>query len=274
MKRTFAFLLLGALTFIAFGATVFLLSRNLGKGALQVTSEPNSKVYLDGKLIGTTPLCKCDANTTIPEGTYTIRLVGEGNLPPFEQKIAISAKVLTVVDRTFVDGSGSSGSVITLSKLPDKNSLALMVTSFPDGAKIFLDSSFIGDSPYLLNDIAESDHELKLSKTGYKDKILKIRTSKGYKLEAQVYLAANPQEVQVSTPSASIAPSKTTVTILQTPTGFLRVRDSASLGGNQVGQVLPGETYDLLDEQNGWYKIKLKDATVGWVSSQYAQKQP
>jgi uncharacterized protein YgiM (DUF1202 family) len=59
---------------------------------------------------------------------------------------------------------------------------------------------------------------------------------------------------------------------LQTPTGFLRVRDQASLGGAEIGQVKPGETYTLLDEQSGWYKIKFNNKE-GWISSQYAQKQ-
>jgi uncharacterized protein YgiM (DUF1202 family) len=60
---------------------------------------------------------------------------------------------------------------------------------------------------------------------------------------------------------------------LQTPTGFLRVRDQASLNGAEIGQVKPGETYALLDEQTGWYQIKLTNGKTGWISSQYAQKQ-
>ena len=34
---------------------------NAQKGALQVTSSPESKVYLNNKYLGQTPLCKCEA---------------------------------------------------------------------------------------------------------------------------------------------------------------------------------------------------------------------
>lgn len=275
MKRVFAFLVLLLVTIIAFGITVFLYGKNLGKGALQVTSEPNSKVYLDGKFIGQTPLCKCDTQDMIDEGSYTIKLVlTEGSFSPFEQKISINPKVLTVVDRTFADNSGSSASLINLSKLPDKNSLSLTVISFPDKARIFLDGNEVGQSPLSINSITESDHELKLTKSGYKDKIVRIRTIKGYKLESVLFLAANPQEASASaSQSAKVTlPSISQVLILDTPTGFLRVRDDGSLGGNQIAQVLPGEKYDLLSEKNGWYEIKLSNGKTGWISTQYAQK--
>lgn len=274
MKRVFGIAIASLFAIIAFGISVFVLNHNLGKGALQVTSEPNSKVYLDGKLIGQTPLCLCQLKDMVDVGDHNIRLVPlEGNFVPFEQKIPISQKVLTVVDRSFVNGGQSSGSVISLSKLPSKDDISLSIVSLPPGSHIFLDSGDIGLTPAKSSSVTESDHELKLTKDGYQDKIVKIRTVKGYELNAIVFLGSNPQ---VSSPSATSTPAPISVTkvlILDTPTGFLRVRDQPSLAGSQVGQVLPGEKYDLLDEQNGWYKIKIKDGTVGWVSSQYAQKQ-
>lgn len=276
MKRVFAFFVLFLFTVIAFGVTVFLYSQNLGKGALQVTSEPNSKVYLDGKLIGQTPLCKCEAQDMIAEGTYAIKLVPvEGNFPSFEQKIPISPKVLTVVDRTFAENSGASASIISLSKLSNKNDISLTVISFPDKANVFLDGNQLGQSPLSVNSITESDHELKLVKTGYKDKVVKIRTIKGYKLETILFLSANPKDATIpASASATPALSVTKVLILQTPTGFLRVRSQASLAGSQIALVYPGEKYDLLSEQSKWFKIKLTGGIEGWVSSQYAQKQP
>lgn len=276
MRRLFAISLAAIAAIVAFAISVFILNRNLGKGALQVTSDPQSKIYLDGKSIGQTPLCLCELKDMLDTGDYTIRLVPtEGNFLPFEQKIPINAKVLTVVDRSFAQGGESSGSVISLSKLDNKNDIGLSVISLPPSAKLSLDSGEIGDTPLKTSDVTESDHEIKLTKNGYKDKLIRIRTVKGYELNAVVFLGSNPVAAsQSASPLPSSLPSVTKILILDTPTGFLRVRDSASLGGNQVGQVLPGEKYDLLDEQSGWYKIKLKDATVGWVSSQYAQKQP
>src|SRR4030066_2267566 len=90
--------------FLVFAFSIFLiisyfLNRDTGKGALQVTSVPKSKVYLDGKLIGDAPLCKCEYPNMVDVGEHDIRLVPEeAGLDPFEEKITISPSVLTAVD--------------------------------------------------------------------------------------------------------------------------------------------------------------------------------
>ena len=256
---------------------MFFLTRDKQKGALQVTSAPDSKVYLNGNLIGQTPLCKCQLKDMMPEGSYTIQLVPtKGDFQPFEQKITITSKVLTVVDRTFSQQGLATGSVISLSPIDDKTDAQISIISFPQGAQVFLDDNLQGQTPLLLKKITESDHELKLSKDGYNDKIVRIRTVLGYKLEALIFLGINPQVATASAApiaSQSAAPKTNSVLILSTPTGFLRVRSEASLGGTEVSEVKPGETYQLLNEQTGWYEIKLTNGKSGWISSTYAQKQ-
>ena len=255
-------------------------NQNTSKGALQITSSPISKVYLDGKLIGQTPLCKCEANDMLKIGSHTVRLVpSQGDFEAFEEKITISPSVLTVIDRTFGPGASSQGSVISLSELADKKESELLVVSFPDKSQIFLDGNPSGISPLLLKNLTVSDHEIKLTKDGYKDKTLKIRTVSGYKLEALVFLgvnlaAATSSALPSATPSATNTPQAASVNILilDTPTGFLRVRDAASLGGNEISRVLPGEKYQFINEQTGWYQIKLTNGKIGWISSQYGQK--
>lgn len=258
---------------------MFFLTRNKEKGALQVTSAPDSKVYINGNPIGQTPLCKCQLKDMLTEGTYTIQLVPiKGDFQPFEQKITISSKVLTVVDRVFSKEGLATGSVISLSPIDDKTDAQISVISFPKDANVFLDNNLQGKSPLLLKKITQSDHELKLSKDGYKDKIVRIKTVSGYKLEALIFLGINPEIATAS--AAPIAATKSAVTtstnkvlILNTPTGFLRVRASASLGGAEIGQVKPGETYELLGEKTSWFEIKLTNGKSGWISSTYAQKQ-
>lgn len=80
---------------------------------------------------------------------------------------------------------------------------------------------------------------------------------------------------QAPTPTPMSLLPKPYVTILDTPTGFLRVRNSPSLGGTEIGQVKPGQSFPLLDKSSaGWYQIGIQlDATSsGWISSQYAKK--
>lgn len=264
------------LAIFIFVIVLYLLSQRPQKGALQVTSSPNAKVYINGKLAGQTPLCECQPKDMLNEGIYTVQLIPvSGNYEPFQTKVTITSKVLTVVDRTFAQAPLAQASIISLIPIENKNDAQISIVSFPSDASIFLDSNLEGNSPLLLKNITESDHEIKVIKDGYKDKIVRIKTVLGYKLEIVIYLGidteiATKSATLISSPAASLT---TKVLILSTPTGFLRVRDSASLGGKEIGQVKPGEAYDLVSEQTNWYQIKLKTGVNGWISSQYAKKQ-
>jgi hypothetical protein len=277
------------LALIVFLGFQFFFNRTNAKGALQVTSDPKSKVYLNGKLVGETPLCLCGPDSPSGEGNdkemvtvgeYEIKLEPTaGATLAFEEKIKIERSVLTVVDRKFGKTGESEGSVISLSPLEDTENIELQVLTFPEGAEITLDSASAGSGPLLLNkDITESDHSLLITKDGYKEKTLRIRTPKGYRLTAIVYLAVdgastaqNGQEKKAS-PSAALTPKATSkkIRISQTPNGFLRVREEASVTAAEVTRVNTGQEFEVTDEETGWYKIKLPTGTEGWVSAQFA----
>lgn len=260
---------------IIFLVLVFIVNQKPDKGALQVTSSPVSEVYLNGKLIGKTPFCKCDLPNLIQTGNYTIRLIPlSGDSQPFEQQITISPKIITAVDRTFGQGILGEGSILTFTPLSDTTDTQISVVSFPDKAQVFLDNNPVGSSPIILKKVTDSDHEIKVTKDGYKDKIVNISTKQGFQLDATIFMEVSTSAQNIATPSASVTPTKIQITILQTPTGFLRVRQDPSVGALQIGQVNPGDKFDLLNEQNGWYQIQLPSGTKGWVSSQYATKTP
>ena len=68
--------------------------------------------------------------------------------------------------------------------------------------------------------------------------------------------------------------AKPTVTIRKTETGFLNVRDGASVATPIIAQVNPGDSYELLEENEtgDWYEIQVDDNTAGWVATRYVQK--
>lgn len=279
MKKIFLFAAPLLIAIIIFSGILFFLDRKSGKGALQVTSVPQSQVYLDDKLVGTTPFCACELSQMLSVGDYTIKLVPQdGNLRPFQEKITINKSTLTVVDRTFSDNGNSDGSIISLIPLGNKEDIEVLVISIPDKANVFLDNNPVGATPLLLKQVSESDHDLKITRDGYKDKSIKIKTSLGFKLSALIFLGVNPDlsNSLIASPSgvlSSPAPSVSKVLILDTPTGFLRVREDSSINSLEIARVLPGETYELIEEKKDWFKIKLKDEKVGWISSIYATKQ-
>jgi len=261
-----------------FFGVLFLLDRKSGKGALQVTSIPQSKVYLNSKLLGTTPLCACELDQMLDIGDHTVKLVPlAGNFRPFAEKITINKGTLTVVDRTFADNGESDGSIISLTPLSSKKDVEVLVVSLPDKANVFLDNNPVGSTPLLLRNVSESDHDLRVTSTGYKDKSIKIKTALGFKLNSLVFLGISNDlsNELIASPSAALAPTVTIskVLILNTPTGFLRVRESNSISSSEISQVKPGEEYELVTEQEGWFEIKLKDDRAGWISSAYAVKE-
>jgi hypothetical protein len=268
-----------------------------------VTSHPLSKVYVNNTFIGNTPLCRCEANTMLSDGEYTIRLVPlDTGFDEFQEKITITKGVLTVVDRKFGPGATSEGSIISLTPLADKHAIELLVISFPDKSAVFIDSNDAGATPLSVKTLTDSDHTLKLKRDGYIDKNVRIRTPAGYRLTATVYLSLNDELVTVSptpaitalsgTPTISPTPAKISVTptpakitgtptkqaggkvtILTTPNGFLRVRETPSTSAAEISRVNTGETFNLVEEQAGWYKITLTDGSTGWISADYAKKQ-
>lgn len=279
MKKIFLIvipaLLLGLFFFLTYQYVVGSRSQ---KGALQVTSAPESKVYINNTYLGQTPLCKCEASDMLAAGDYTIRLVPiDKNLSEFQEKVTISEGVLTVVDRKFGENSLSEGSIISLTPLTDKKKIELLVASFPQGATVLLDNNIIGTSPVLYKNPTESDHVLKVRKNGYKEKTIRIRTPMGYKLTVAVYLGVDPdksvkEEERPAAREITPSPSTAKVVILDTPTGFLRVRETNSTGAIEIGRVNPGESYPFVSEQPGWFEITLTNGKSGWISSDYAEK--
>lgn len=278
MKKILLFLAPLLIAIIIFFGVLFFLDRKNGKGALQVISVPESKVYLGNKLIGNTPLCACNLEQMLPVGDYNLRLIpSDESFRPYDAKITINKSTLTAVDRTFANNGEGSGSIIGLSPIDNKKDTEISIVSLPDKANVFLDNNPVGVTPLLLKQVSESDHDLRLTRDGYRDKLIKIKTALGFKLKSLVFLGinndlSNPSEASsaaVSSPLV-IVPK---VLILNTPTGFLRVRESASINSTEITQVKPGEVYELIGEEESWFKIRLKDEKTGWISSSYAAKE-
>jgi len=58
------------------------------------------------------------------------------------------------------------------------------------------------------------------------------------------------------------------VTIKNTPTGWLRVREKP--GGKEIGRVYPGEEYKFIGQESGWYQIEFEGGEA-WISGSWAE---
>jgi len=78
--------------------------------------------------------------------------------------------------------------------------------------------------------------------------------------------------IKNTTTTPEIIREKPMLTINQTETGWLKVRQDAGTNYPEIAKIYPGESYPLLEETENWYKIELKDGKAGWISASYAKK--
>lgn len=270
--QTFKIVLISIVSIVLVaGAAFFAIGYYKPKPAgIAVRAIPDSNVYIDGKLIGRTPV-----DTVMAPGSITLKIVPDAGTAPFETRINLISGVKTIIKREFGSSEeASSGEVVSFEK-ESGAAPGLVVVSIPDNAQVDLDGISKGFSPVKLTSVVQGEHALTIKSPGYSDRNLTLRTVAGYKLTVSVQLAKLPEVEKVEAP----VEVKNYVEILTTPTGFLRVRSEPGSGGAEVAQVSPGEKFLLLatDEATGWYKIQLEAPVAGlpngrdgWVSNQYA----
>lgn len=247
-------------------------------GALQVSANVASKVYLDGELVGETPFCRgdialCQGDTgKIGVGEHTIKIVPtDASLSPYTIKTEVLPGVMTAVDRTFLPDGLSSAYTLTLEKNKD-GATSLFAQSIPSGALVALDGVSGGVTPFTDEEISPSEHVLEIQKAGFAKKTIRIRTVEGYTLVVNVILGAEGEEEAEEEQKEDAASVSAQVKILNTPTGFLRVRSGPGVGNEEIGTVEPGATFVIIEEKGGWYHIQLDAGKDGWVSEEFVEK--
>ena len=241
------------------------------KSGLEIMSFPVAKVYINNKEMGMTPY----KNMGLKPGENEIKLIS-GN-KQWKRKIDLQNNINTVVDWQFVDdSSGDSGYILYLEKTGDKKA-SLLVNTDPDKTTVTVDGQAKGISPMKVNDIGEGDKQLSVSLPGYKDVNVFMKSINGYQLVINAKLAIeknNIDQIISSANEATVSSLSTSqkITIKETETGWLRVRDKDSNSGVEITRVKPGESYSLLEEKTEWYKIDLGNGKSGWISSIYASK--
>ena len=290
-------LILAAAGLILIGVSGFLLFGKLlkqpAKAALQIASAPDSEVYLDGQKAGLTPYF----NDQLEVREYSVRLVPQDQNSGFaswEGKVSLVANIVTSVNYQLgTSNELASGEILALEKIADPKISSLAVVSLPEAALVKINGESKGFSPVLVDNLAPNQYQITVSAPGFAEKAISTQTIAGYKLAITVKLAQEELEgvaeatssaasdessekekeegVKGSSSASSSATSKKHyVKILDTPTGWLRVRTKPN--GTEVAKAKPDETFPYLkDTQDGWYKIEYEAGEEGWVSGVYAE---
>jgi hypothetical protein len=268
MKRKIIVIFLALIGLSIIGASIllFLGAFKPQEAGILVESEPTSIVYIDGKEVGKTPY---EANLEPGEITIRVKPVQiEGQiLDDYETKINLESGIKTIIKRTFKETEEySSGVVVSFEKINGEDGLVTVV-SVPDNAQVIIDGKVYGYTPLRIK-IPAGDHNLVISAEKYLEKSLPIRVVKGYKLTASIKLAKSivPIPTEIPVPKEKIE-------ILDTGTGFLRVREKPGLNFPEVTQVKTGEIYEILetDETGKWYKININNIE-GWILGEFTKK--
>jgi hypothetical protein len=190
--------------------------------------------------------------------------------------VALLPGVETVVRHNFGNSEDASSSEIISFEKIAKSDTSLAVVSVPDSAELSIDNSIKAFTPHKTSVIDEGDHTLLLKAQGYEDKTVRVKTHKGYKLTAIVTLAKLPLGLKVTpTPTPTPTIPSETVLISQTAIGYVRIRETPTTTGKEIGQATSGKPYPFIeqDKVTGWFKIEYEIGKMGWISNQFAKKE-
>lgn len=231
------------------------------KAGIRITSVPSSTVFLNGVEMGQTLYL----DEALKAGKYQVKL--EADQSSWQGVVELVEGKVTLVNRE-LGGSeaSSSGEVLVLNE-----GQGVVVTSNPSESEVEIDGKLAGQTPLSVYDLLPGDHTFILSHEGFLKRSIRAKLPERMSLQINVDLALSELELGAFKPPVIISQEK--LLVKSTPLGFLRVRDKPSLAGKEVAQVLSGESIIMLEDLNSWYKIKLTDATEGYVSAVYVEKQ-
>jgi hypothetical protein len=269
-KKIFLVLVPIFLLFILIGGWLFFV-RNT-KGAVFIDANLKSEIFIDGESVGYTPY-----DGVRQAGEVTVKLVPDSfdkPLVPFETRVTLVSGVKTIVRRTFgVEEQLSSSEIISFERRPNERG-SISVVSLPDSVEVFVDGARFDTTPAKIDGISAGNHNLSLKATGFKETTFPVQVTPGYGITIVAHLAKDPAFTppQIVEEQQAVTTERKEAKILDTPTGFLRVRTEPSPTSEEIGRVIPGKTYDLIEEDSTkkWLKINFEEKKEGWISSQYA----
>ncbi len=279
MKKKLFFLFLLFLLFAIFVVVKLVFFRpDKDTGILKVESSPIASVFIDNNMVGKTPF-----EDRYKVGDYIIKLIPDGiatDTASWEGQVNVYHNATSYVNMDLGSNDMStSGSIVTIKKIKDSPDAGqIKVQTEPEGAIVSFDSDEKGISPLMMKGVIPGEHEVSVSLQGFLRKSINIKAVKGYRIYLYIKMAIDEtqqKELKESKKEKEASESAKTqedkmVKIKNTPTGWLRVRSKPSITGEELTKVKPGETYKLVDSQNGWYEIEYEKDKTGWISGDYA----
>jgi hypothetical protein len=238
-------------------------SWSIKKSGIEIMSYPPAKVFIDGKEAGMTPY----KNNSMTPGKAVIKLTTEAG-SEWTKTIHLENGANTVISR-----EKEGGYILYFEATGDKNKAGMLINTQPDKAAVAIDDEIKGFSPLRVDNAGDGDKKLVISYPGYRNANSYVKFLNGYQLVVHVDLAKE-EAVMTEPESESVTKDSLTtqeVMIMNTETGWLRVRGQASNSSPEIARVQPGEKFKLLQDGEEWRLIELSVGKSGFVSSKYAE---
>ncbi|MDO8570899.1 MAG: PEGA domain-containing protein [Candidatus Daviesbacteria bacterium] len=230
------------------------------KSGLQISSTPEADVLFDGQPVGRTPY----ENNDLKVRDYKITLKAGESI--WQGMIPTTAGTVSILNRDLAPNiASSSGEALVLRK-----GKGVFLTSTPSETEIEINGKVYGKTPLLISDLAPAEYVFLLSHSGYNKRQIRVVLPPQMQLNINTDLAVTEVDLGVSSNIPKVS-SETKVTVKQTPTGFLRVRNKPSTTGKELARVSAGDSLILLEEGT-WDKIRTTDGIEGYVSGVYIIK--
>ena len=178
---------------VYFGSDVIKNIKNLaGKSQLSVTVlEGNAEVFFNDTSMGKTPLDAVDVRS----GENKVSIKNDSMKYEISLDFLPNTEVAIVRDLGIND-TFSAGQNFWFEKGDSKE--VLNVISDPPEAKVFIDNTEVGKTPYKSTSLTEDDYELRVDLPGYENRTERIKIKKGAKLNVAVKLFPLPVPSKVS----------------------------------------------------------------------------
>jgi len=194
LKKIFLYglILAGAGALVYFGGNS-LRKINFLQGRAELTVnvlQGQADVMLNGESIGTTPIQNHQART----GTNTLKI--KNSLNQYELTLDFLANSEIVINQDLgVSQTFSSGQNFWMEK--ETSGTVMSVISEPVSAKVFIDNTEVGQTPYSTNELTEGEYDLRVETTGFESQTARVKVRKGYKLNVSTKLYPLPVPARV-----------------------------------------------------------------------------
>ena len=132
-------------------------------GRVNVRSTPaGARVSVDGRDIGVTPLTL----SALANGSHVVRITHQGYVAA-ERRVRIGSNQPAQSIEVDLVAARAAREAAPPPAAPERTSGSLMVDSRPAGARVFVDGTLVGTTPFLMDAIAAGDHAVRMELDGF-----------------------------------------------------------------------------------------------------------